>query len=321
MQVLRGIRPAPAYDVVGMSENKIDFLGIGAQKAATSWLYENLQRHPDIWLPPIKELHYFDRSPHYPSPSHLSTDHLLHRLLGRERFNKQFRKNLHGDLKASISAKDWQTVAWLLHYYLGTYGDHWYFSLFRPADGKLKGEITPSYSILDLRDVAHIRGIVPDLKIIMILRNPIERAWSHLRFISMLGMFKDINDLDKARQFIDSDDQSLRGDYVRTLDIWHACFPEEQIYIGFFEDVQRDPGKLITDIYNFLGVHSRFAVDRMKVKTKVNAAKSVNMPAEISYYLAEKYHPMLKKLTAMVGGYSIAWLTMAEKILSRTQLF
>jgi len=36
------------------------FLCIGAQKAATSWLFVTLQEHPDIWMPAIKELHYFD---------------------------------------------------------------------------------------------------------------------------------------------------------------------------------------------------------------------------------------------------------------------
>ncbi len=38
----------------------LDFLGIGAQRAGTRWLYDQSQHHPDFWMPPIKELHYFD---------------------------------------------------------------------------------------------------------------------------------------------------------------------------------------------------------------------------------------------------------------------
>jgi len=38
-----------------------DFCCIGAQKAGTGWLYEQLRSHPDFWMPPLKELHYFDR--------------------------------------------------------------------------------------------------------------------------------------------------------------------------------------------------------------------------------------------------------------------
>ena len=37
-----------------------DFLGIGAQKAGTTWLAANLRRHPDVFIPERKELHFFD---------------------------------------------------------------------------------------------------------------------------------------------------------------------------------------------------------------------------------------------------------------------
>src|SRR5262245_62109605 len=37
-----------------------DFLFVGAQKAGTSWLYGQLERHPDFWMPPVKELHYLN---------------------------------------------------------------------------------------------------------------------------------------------------------------------------------------------------------------------------------------------------------------------
>ena len=49
-------RPSPAFRCRGP-----DFLGIGAQKAGTSWLYENLKRHPDISFPAGKEVHFWDR--------------------------------------------------------------------------------------------------------------------------------------------------------------------------------------------------------------------------------------------------------------------
>ncbi len=37
-----------------------DFLCIGAQRSGTTWLHHNLRQHPEIWMPPLKELHYFD---------------------------------------------------------------------------------------------------------------------------------------------------------------------------------------------------------------------------------------------------------------------
>ena len=37
-----------------------NFLGIGAQKSGTTWLHANLSQHPQIWMPPVKEIHYLD---------------------------------------------------------------------------------------------------------------------------------------------------------------------------------------------------------------------------------------------------------------------
>ena len=43
------------------AEVRVDFLGIGAQKAATSWLHVQLVRHPQVWFPKVKETHFWDR--------------------------------------------------------------------------------------------------------------------------------------------------------------------------------------------------------------------------------------------------------------------
>src|SRR5438309_7414307 len=46
-----------------------DFLCVGAQKAGTTWLYRELESHPDFWMPPLKELHYFDQLSRVPRSS------------------------------------------------------------------------------------------------------------------------------------------------------------------------------------------------------------------------------------------------------------
>ncbi len=51
------------HDLNGVAgDARPDFLCVGAQKAGTSWLYQQLEPHPDFWMPPVKELHYFDQS-------------------------------------------------------------------------------------------------------------------------------------------------------------------------------------------------------------------------------------------------------------------
>ena len=300
-------------------EVTVDFLGIGAQKSATTWLYRNLRKHGEIWLPPRKELHYFDRSRQYPSPSILASKYLIVRLIRVDIYRRRYISYFFGNLIKAIREKDKEKSRWILRYYCGTYDDEWYVSLFERGKGKIKGEITPSYSILDLKDVRHIRTLFPHLKVILLLRNPIDRAWSHVRFHWMRGKFTDIRNIRKIKRFIDSPDQSLRSDYVRTIGNWSACFPIDRIFIGFFDDVLLNPQKMLKDVFQFLGVDPE-TVSSADILTKPpNASKKMEMPAEIESYLAEKYCPELEKLSRLVGGRSIAWLEEARKILDKNR--
>lgn len=130
-----------------------------------------------------------------------------------------------------------------------------------------------------------------------------------------------ITDPERCHTFIDADDQALRSDYVRTLETWSSCFPKEQIYIGFYDDVVRDPQLAITKIFDFLGVDSQCSVSDDAVTDRVFASDEVTMPEETKVYLAKKYYPQLQKLTALVGGHALVWLTQAEKILSMGDYF
>jgi hypothetical protein len=56
-----------------------NFLGIGAQKAGTTWLHHNLQAHPDVWMPRVKEVHYFDEKIHEPTNTALRFAHRIFR--------------------------------------------------------------------------------------------------------------------------------------------------------------------------------------------------------------------------------------------------
>ena len=299
-----------------MTQTTIEFIGIGAQKAATTWIARNFQLHPDIWMPPRKELHYFDRSFHYPSHSFLSESNPYKRLLGLGEKSYQFHKRFYWSFLDEFKRNEFSltNLRWQFKYYLGSCSDEWYLSLFEGGQGKTKGEITPDYSILNLNDVQRIANLLPDVKIIYMLRNPVERAWSQVRFSWTLGKFKHIDDLNQVKKFIDSPFQMLRNDYLGTIKTWKSCFPENQIYIGFYDDVIENPGWLMSEIFRFIQVDpNKFNYNSFG--DSVNASKKQSIPPEIEQYLARKYLPDLEQLADTFQGHTIKWRDEVKKMI------
>ena len=285
------------------SEPRIDFLGIGAQKAATTWLAKQLRQHPRFWLPPRKELHYFDRDPSYPSPSHLAASNLLKRIY------------LANPLKDILRLKHPRDTVWLLRYHLMSVSDNWYRSLFREGGGKIKGEITPAYSMLNSQCVSHIKRLAPDLKIIFILRNPIDRAWSQYCYQYAGPLTARYRKKPAIKDFIDSPTQCLRSDYLRTLDIWGSQFEAKQLYIAYYDDICIDPNSALDRILRFLGEKSSVLSEKTSLQRRVNASNNMEMPAAIRMYLARKYRQPLRELGALLGGHTKQWADEAEAIL------
>lgn len=295
------------------------FLGIGAPKAGTSWLWANLDKHPDVWMPPIKEIHYFDRSPDYPSLSALFSDRFLDRVFGSGEHNKRYRRLLRRIIRAHVRHPDGRRIRWDARYLLGRYDDDWYASLFRDAGDKISGEITPSYSLLNSEDVGHIQRLMPRLKVIYLLRNPIDRACSHIGHGWRKAALEQTSSFPKLKTFVDDPNQTLRSDYLRTINLWRSYFPEKQIFLGFYDDITLNPKSLLIQIFHFLGVEATESVITNGAFERVNAFPKKKVPRELEVYLASKYHGEIKQLSQLLGGHSMTWLKNAEKILQTSE--
>ena len=152
-----------------------DFLCIGAQKSGTTWLCRNIEKHPEIWIPPFKEIHYFDN---------------LRKKIELNIFVKtQIERRVRRLIKMpffilhSLRKGDYQRMKWFLRWYFLMMNDSRYTSLFNPDKGQISGELTPGYSIIKSEEIAKVKGILPNVKIIYLLRNPVERVWSQIAMI------------------------------------------------------------------------------------------------------------------------------------------
>lgn len=282
-------------------QEKVDFICIGAQKAATSWLYDRLNELPDFDLLEIKELHYFDRSKEYPSPNKFAISSPLRRM-----GNLSWVKTRILWLLYTLKSGNYQKIKRFWKWNFATYNDNWYLSLFNGKKG-LRGDITPSYSILNPEDVERMYKLAPDAKIIFLLRNPIDRAWSHYRFHK--DKFALGDDFSQMKVFFDSDNQHLRSDYLRALKIYSKFYSPENIMIGFYDTVKANPVELLKEISEFLGCNynSGQISDFCAVSKKKNVSQNKIMPPEVYEYLKNKYEADITEMGGMLGSYAAKW--------------
>jgi hypothetical protein len=178
----------------------LNFLGIGAQKSGTTWLYEMLRQHEAILFPAGKEVHFWDTN-----------------------LDKGF---------------------------------EWYKSLFTgEEEGKVKGEITPAYAIMSQDIVRYIYFHYPELRLLYIIRNPIERAWSS----ALMALERAEMDLEEASDqwFIDhftSRGSLARGDYEICIRTWRGVYPSNQLLILCFEMLRDNPREFLICCCQHLGV-------------------------------------------------------------------
>jgi hypothetical protein len=282
-----------------------DFLGIGAQKAGTTWLYQNLRHHPGVWLPPQKELHYFDEKV-------VSRRRTWHKLFGETRQDVRWRADARHQWRALRRSFSLASLRWSTRYLLRRPDDRWYASLFAPGRGKLIGEITPDYALLEEDGVAHVRRLVPDARLFFLIRNPIERGWSHA-LMQVLGERRRRENVtvDLSRHFGNEGSRG-RSDYLRTIDLWLQHFSAEQLFIGFTEDIHFHPRELLSSVCTFLGVDDLEEWPFESVRVYSSGRKT--MPLRDAIDLAHRYEEQIGSLAERFGGYADWWQFAASRL-------
>lgn len=286
---------------------KPDFICIGAHKAGTSWLWNQLKMHPEVWVPPNKELHYFDRFSCYSTSNELKVSLLKDRL--RKNDWVEHSKKI---ICQKIDKGHPNVIRWWFNYLFSDYSDDWYLSLFdHVSPNKIKGEITPSYSILSAEHIAEMANLIPHTKIIFLLRNPIDRAWSMLRFSVMLGQDIDCTKDSEIISWLDADAQNLRSDYQRSIQLYSQEFGKDNILIGFYDAIRYQPEKLMAEILDFIGV-SNPMLDKLNLSKIANASPQASMSRQVLEHLENKYRAPINHLADAYGSYCQIWLKSLE---------
>ena len=289
--------PRPLPDVPGAGP---DFLCVGAQKGGTRWLYDQLQLHPDFWMPPIKELHYFDRR----APSQAAANLRLRTQSDLARANRR-------QAQLALRPLDQRDVDFLEAFV--TMRWWWkdldaYARLFALKGDRLSGDVTPDYSALGERMIARIMRRFPKAKVVFIARDPVERAWSHLTMHMRRGTVARGLDGDAVVRLLGQRFVATRSYPSEIVARWRRHVPADQFGLFLFDDLVADADGLRRRALGFLGA------DPDKESGLIDAAfnrkqdlEKVPLTPAIRERLARHFAAELKASGEAFGGAAEGW--------------
>ena len=237
-----------------------NFFLVGTGKAGTTSLYHYLRQHPQIFMSRIKEPCYFAAEIR---PENLSPVYLRHIL-------RQSRKS--GDILGS--GKQLKPAGWIV--------SEWedYLRLFQDATNEAAiGEATVSY-LWSKTAAENISRRLPDAKIVILLRDPSERAFSQYLHLLATGMTH-CTFRQHVERSLQSRDEKMSpyhpfleaGLYHDQVKRYLERFPRENIRIYWYEDDWRRPDQLLHDLFQFLEIDSTFRADTSQRRLQRSAPR------------------------------------------------
>lgn len=234
-------RTHPPRLLFGWTLSPPDFVGVGVQKAGTTWWYHLITRHPDVVTRGHpKELHYFSR------------------------FEEDF------DDAAAREYSRW----------------------FPRRPGKITGEWTPGYMHWD-RATEWLRKAAPDARILVMLRDPVER------YRSGMAMF-----VPRGYPNVEPDARE-RGMYATQIERLLEYFPREQILVLQYESCVRDAARELRRTYRFLGLTENF-LPRLITRRINISVHDYPVGPELRNDLVCLYEPEIARLKELVPEIDVA---------------
>lgn len=254
-----------------------DFFIVGAAKAGTTSLADYLSQHPAVYMSPVKEPHFFAKD--------IRLDEL------RPLLKKRLKQN---EVKRVLESGGKEKIHRAYITDPATYAALFQFA----KPGQLKGEASPSYlySELAAKEIHHSN---PSAKIIILLREPVSRAFSHyqmdLRIGYTKGSFEEALREDAAHKGKSWGSRSHYlelGLYSAQVKRYLDIFPKEQILILLYDDLQADAAGILSRTLHFLGLADNSASLDLSVKN----------PASVARLKMDLHSPLAEKLKRMMSG-------------------
>jgi hypothetical protein len=244
-------------------------------------LHENLILHPQVFMPIQKELYYFNN------------------LRGSE-FHPKELQPVHPEL------------SWYLNFfqpgdeYLAKRDEECRKWFGEPYEIAVRGEATATYAAgLDPEVVEEMLLLRPDLRVIVMVRDPIQRAWSHAK----KDLSKDIGvplasvSEEQFRSFLASEYQLKCGSYTAIIAGWRALLRPDHLFVGRYDDLIGDPTGLLDRIFTFLGLRVDPRYVSEVARWRINPTEDSAIPPNLRRELERLYADELDRL----AGLGMVW--------------
>lgn len=196
-------------------------------------------------------------------------------------------------------------------------GEEWYRSHFplRSSSRRITGEATPAYLVLPDAP-GRARATFPDARLLAVLRDPVERAWSHFHHevakgFEQRGFAAAVRD-ELRREPLASDETMdaarlhhaylARGRYAEQLERWLAEFPGGQLLVLDFEQLRGDPPGVMAEVFGHLGLEP-YEDERYAVR---NRRPHPSIDPTVRGELADYFQPHNERLNRLLGR-TFAW--------------
>ena len=213
-----------------------NFLIVGAAKAGTTSLYHYLKEHPEIYLcNERKELRFFS----------------------------SMKGNFQGPGDDNVNSSIIKTLDDYIEHFKHAQMEH------------TIGDVSPDYLYYYSNSIKNIKKVIIDPKIIIILRNPIDRTYSHWSHF-----VRDYREKLSFMEALNAEKERMRkrwewawfykdvGLYYKQVKAYLENFDQVKIYL--FDDLKKDTLGLVQDIYRFLGVEDSFVPTSISKKFNVS---------------------------------------------------
>jgi hypothetical protein len=215
-----------------------DFLVIGAARAGTTWLKKRLAEHPQVFIL-SGEHHYFSQSCH----------------MAPETYVARFSGSHARFLRPGTNAKHFA----------------------RPA-GRLYGEKSTTYLSMPDAQIELCATLFPAVKVICMVRDPVQRVWSHLKHLAASGGMP-LDRMAEAPPWAHVDELIRQCRYEEHLVRWATHLDPRQILLVDFTRLEREAAGAYGEVLSHIGADApAFSVD----PEQINATRPDDIPGELA---------------------------------------